>query len=44
MVIVSSLGQLHHPLGLERLALLLEEVAHLVARPHLAHQRLVARR
>ncbi len=35
-------GQLHHPFGLEAFALLLEEVAHLVARPDLADQRLVA--
>ena len=36
-----ALGQLHYPLGLERLALLLEEVAHLGASPHLADERFV---
>jgi len=37
------LGQLHHPFGLERLALLLEEGADVVAGPDLADQRLVGR-
>ena len=36
-----AFGQLHHPFGLERLARLLEEVAHVLAAPHLADQRLV---
>ena len=36
-----ALGQLHHPFGLERLATLDEEITHLVASPHLAHQRAV---
>jgi hypothetical protein len=35
-------GKLHHPFRLESLPLPLEEVADLIARPHLAHQWLVA--
>src|SRR6185437_4088169 len=35
-------GELHHPLRLEAFALLLEIVAHLVARPDLADEWLVA--
>jgi len=36
-----AVRQLHHPLCLERLALLHEEIADLLARPHLAGQRFV---